>query len=310
MQNQPLVSVAVITYNSSKTVIETLDSIYNQTYKNIELVISDDGSKDSTIEICQKWINDHKERFKRIEIVSAPKNTGVSANYNRASKACHGEWVKDCDGDDLLLPDCVQTFVNFITEHQDVVYVFSKGQCFGADAEYVKKLSQNFDCDFFSWEKEKQLDYLYLCGSPIFSSSAFYNRQKCIDLNFDNDERIPNYEDRPKWIRLIEQDIPHAYINKELIGYRISGSSISTTSGGSKVFSQSMALFDKYYRIPYVEKAGFKYYAFRHKLVNKKHLSGSLYWKIVCKLADICLGKTPEWSRGFNISFAYCIVSI
>lgn len=305
--NMLLVSVDVVTYKSADTIIETLDSIFAQTYPHLELIVSDDCSPDNTVEIVRKWMNEHKKRFVRTEIITVDENTGVTANYNRASDACRGAWIKDCDGDDLLLPDCVQTYVDFITEHPEVVYVFSKGRCFGADKEYVNRMAKHFDCDFFSWDKKKQLDYLYLCGAPIFSSSAFYNRQKCIDLNFNNDERIPNYEDRPKWIRLIEQDIPHAYINEELICYRISGSSISTTSGGSKVFSHSMALFDKYYRIPYIEKAGYKYYAFRHRLVNKKHLTGSLFWKIVCKLADICLGKTPEWTRGFDISFAYWI---
>ena len=307
MDKLPLVSICIVTYKSANTITETLDSVYAQTYPRLELIVSDDFSPDNTVYVVRQWMEAHKERFERMELITVPKNTGVSANYNRASDACLGDWVKDCDGDDLLLPDCVQSNIDFITEHPDVVYVFSKGRCFGIDKEYVKIQASQFDCDFFGWKKQKQLDYLYLCGSPIFSSSAFYNRQKCIELNFNNDERIPNYEDRPKWIRLIEQNIPLAYINKELICYRITGSSISTTIGGSKVFSHSMALFDKYYRIPYIEKAGYKYYAFRHRLVNKKHLTGSLFWKFVCKLADICLGKTPEWTRGFDISFAYWI---
>ena len=52
----PLVSVVIITYNSEKTIIETLESIKNQTYKNIELIISDDFSKDNTVEICKQCI--------------------------------------------------------------------------------------------------------------------------------------------------------------------------------------------------------------------------------------------------------------
>jgi alpha-1,3-rhamnosyltransferase len=87
-KEQPLVSVRVITYNSSKTVIETLDSIYNQTYPNIELIISDDCSKDDTVAICREWVNQHKERFARTEILTVPQNTGVSANINRSEKAC------------------------------------------------------------------------------------------------------------------------------------------------------------------------------------------------------------------------------
>lgn len=302
---KPLVSVAVVTYNSSATIIETLDSIATQTYQNLELIVSDDCSTDNTIELVRAWISEHKERFVRSELLTVTKNTGVSANYNRAASACKGEWVKDLDGDDLLLPNCVQTYVDFITNNTEIVYVFAKGKCFGTDEKYVEQLSKHFATDFFDWDKKKQLDYLYLCGSPIFSSSAFYNRKSCINLGFKNDERIPNYEDRPKWIRIIENDIPHAYIPKETICYRISGSSISTTVGGSKVFSQSMALFDKYYRIPYIERNGYRWYAFRHKLVNRKRISQNLIWKIICKGMDLMFGKEPDWTKGFSIHFTY-----
>lgn len=56
MIKNPLVSVIVITYNSSKYVLETLNSVAAQTYDNIELIISDDCSKDNTVEICRNWL--------------------------------------------------------------------------------------------------------------------------------------------------------------------------------------------------------------------------------------------------------------
>ena len=52
----PVVSVVIITYNSSNTIIETLESIKSQTYNNIELVISDDNSSDNTLSVCYEWI--------------------------------------------------------------------------------------------------------------------------------------------------------------------------------------------------------------------------------------------------------------
>ncbi len=53
---ETLVSIVVITYNSAKFILETLESSKAQTYKNIELIISDDCSTDNTVEICQQWI--------------------------------------------------------------------------------------------------------------------------------------------------------------------------------------------------------------------------------------------------------------
>ena len=62
-ESQPVVTVSVSTYNSSKYVVETLESIKAQTWKNIILQISDDCSTDNTIELCRNWIEQNKERF-------------------------------------------------------------------------------------------------------------------------------------------------------------------------------------------------------------------------------------------------------
>ena len=111
MNNQPLVSVLVITYNSAKFVLETLESIKAQTYQNIELIISDDCSTDNIVELCQKWVEENKERFVRTQIITSDLNTGVSANGNRGRDACQGEWIKGIAGDDLLMPNCVEDCV-------------------------------------------------------------------------------------------------------------------------------------------------------------------------------------------------------
>src|SRR5450759_2313112 len=100
--DQPLVSIIVVTYNSSKYVLETLESAKAQTYQNIELVVSDDCSTDDTVEICRKWIEENNDRFVRTTLVTSPENKGIPANCNRGIKASKGEWIKLIAGDDLL----------------------------------------------------------------------------------------------------------------------------------------------------------------------------------------------------------------
>ena len=107
LEKQPLVSIIVITYNSSKYVLETLESAKAQTYQNIELIVSDDCSIDNTVEICREWIENNKERFVRTELITAEKNTGIPANCNRGVKAAQGEWVKLIAGDDILYNNCI-----------------------------------------------------------------------------------------------------------------------------------------------------------------------------------------------------------
>jgi len=113
---QPLVSVRVLTYNSSEYIVETLNSVYNQSYNNIELVVSDDCSKDNTVGICQEWIDNHKSRFVRVVYLTSPVNTGVCANSKRSMDATTGEWIKGIGGDDLLTHNAIEQFVSFCEE--------------------------------------------------------------------------------------------------------------------------------------------------------------------------------------------------
>ena len=71
MDSNILVSVNVVTYNSSKTVLETLESIKSQTYERLELIVTDDHSKDDTVQVCQKWIAENQNRFVRAKLVTS-----------------------------------------------------------------------------------------------------------------------------------------------------------------------------------------------------------------------------------------------
>lgn len=226
--NQPLVSVSVVTYNSSKTVVETLDSILNQTYENLELIVSDDCSTDNTIEICHDWIEAHKERFVRTELLTVAENTGVSANLNRAVDACRGEWVKDIAGDDELLPDCIETYVDYVYRNPESVCVFAKVEIFGGTEEDRVYWEDYFSIEqeFFTWSNEEQYDYLTLVGNHIPAATAFYNKEKFNKLGVRNDERIPFLEDRPKWINLLKAGAHFDYIDKVTARYRLSDSSL------------------------------------------------------------------------------------
>ena len=109
--NKPLVSVVVLTYNSSQYVIETLESIKAQTYNNLELIITDDCSEDSTVTLCRDWICVNNNRFVRAELIVSKVNTGIPANCNRGCRAARGEWFKEIAGDDILLEECMNPFL-------------------------------------------------------------------------------------------------------------------------------------------------------------------------------------------------------
>lgn len=124
---EKLVSVPILTYNSSQFIEETLESIFHQTYENIQLIVSDDCSKDNTVAIVEEWCNQPrvKERFADIKIITVPKNTGIPANYNRCIKASDAEWIKAISGDDALMPNCIADNLDFVTNNKEVKVLYS-----------------------------------------------------------------------------------------------------------------------------------------------------------------------------------------
>lgn len=293
--NNQLVSIPVITYNSATTVIDTLESIKAQTYPNIELIISDDCSKDNTIALCSDWVKQNKKRFKRIEFITIEKNAGVSANFNRAEGVCNGEWVKPIAGDDLLLPNCIQDSVDYVIGHPDTIYLFGKMEGFGRPKEDVEEyLTRCFDYSFFELSAEEQYNWLIFKGNCVPAPTLFYNRIRVKELGIINDERIPLVEDYPKWMNITKRGIQLRFIEKFLVRYRLSDNSISTTTTPSLRAKQSSALIYIYYKF----KPRFKYYKSPIKKLGevRKYIHaantawGGWFWNSVTAL-DMCLAK-------------------
>ena len=228
MENSPLVSIAVITYNSSKYVLETLESIKAQTYQNLELIVSDDCSTDNTVALCKDWIHSNQSRFVRTVLLESPVNTGVSGNGNRARNACNGEWIKGIAGDDLLMPHCIKTYIEYVERYPGTFFIFSRIKPFGVDEETIRVFeTQVFDYSFFALSAKQQHDSLVYKGTCIPAPTFFYNSQRMKYLGVRNDERIPMLEDGPKWINITEKGDKLDFIDDYLVKYRLSPNSLS-----------------------------------------------------------------------------------
>lgn len=288
----PLVSVAVITYNSAKTVIETLESIHNQTYQNLELIISDDCSKDDTVSVCRDWVETHKDRFVRTEIITAPQNTGVTANYKRASENCRGEWIKEIDGDDLLLPDCLKIYMQYIKDHPESIYLFGKVEVFGTNLEKVNDFADRiFDNSFFFLPQEQQYEWLITrLSQPIASVTSFYNKEKVDKLGIVYDTRIPMLEDWPRWIQLAEKGVEFHFVDTVIAKYRVSGD-VSICSGTvyTSSFMRSLALMYIYYQYIPAQKFLGKRKAWARYVECQKRVSESKLWSVLYALIQFLL---------------------
>jgi len=246
--NLPLVSVPVIVYNSAKTVIDTLDSIYNQTYPNIELIVSDDWSTDNTVEICRQWIEEHKDRFVRTELLTVEKNTGISANCNRAQEACQGEWVKGIAGDDLLLEDCVETFLTYVQNNPSAHFLFSPIKVIGGDLYVISEYEKMFrdrSILLSTQDRVKQLQSI-IWGVLPAAPSLFYHRTTFSSLGLRNDENIAMIEDWPKWINILKAGEKFYFVNNPTVVYRLGGISTSQDWMSLKAYSSQRKLYTQY----------------------------------------------------------------
>lgn len=106
----PLVSIVLATYNGEKFIRQQLDSVIHQTYHQLEITISDDGSTDNTWDILKEYqVSDSRIRIMRNE-----KNLGYTRNFERAIQITQGEYVAICDQDDIWRPEKIETLMRHI----------------------------------------------------------------------------------------------------------------------------------------------------------------------------------------------------
>jgi|GEM_PF-410705 len=114
----PLVSVVTCSYNNSRFVIETLDSIKDQTYSNIELVIVDDCSTDNSVELINEWLKSYQGKY---HFLRQDRNLGGSKPYNIGLRQAMGKYYCTVDTDDVLLPDKITNQVALLEATDDTV---------------------------------------------------------------------------------------------------------------------------------------------------------------------------------------------
>ena len=109
----PLVSIVVATYNGERFLQEQLDSIVNQTYPNLEIVIVDDASKDGTVAILDQYA----ASFVNIRVYKAEQNQGFIKNFQKGMLLCQGDYIALSDQDDIWLPEKISKLMDVRGDH-------------------------------------------------------------------------------------------------------------------------------------------------------------------------------------------------
>jgi glycosyltransferase involved in cell wall biosynthesis len=214
---RPLVSIFIPVYNSSKYVDEAIRSAQNQTYKNLEIVISDDASTDGS-EVKLKQL---ASKDSRIKLFIQEKNLGVTKNCNFLLKQCHGEYICFTAGDDVLAPECIERGVNEMNLNKDIAILFHSVKYIDSNSNLIKNnirsLPKHYGLlkDFLKKGINIPINGMIVRGSFL--------------MNCKFNESMPNASDFSLiWCILDKKEARFLYLNKVLSYYRIHEKSITS----------------------------------------------------------------------------------
>lgn len=239
------VSVIIPMYNSSKYIVECVNSVINQTYKNLEIILVDDKSNDSTL----KKVNRIKD--KRIKIIKLKKNVGAAEARNKGIEASTGDYICFLDSDDYWKLDKVEKQVKFI---RDKVFIYSEYQYLRKNHTHIARVPESLTY--------KEL----LKNSAIFTSTVMLNMKYLTK----EDIYMPNIrmgQDYGSWYKILKK-IDKAYGIQEVLSvYRVGNRSLS--SNKLKATKRTWNLY-KMEKIPFFKRIYYLlwhiYYAIKRRV--------------------------------------------
>lgn len=285
--NKPLVSIIIPCYNHEKFLDDCMWGLLHQTYDNMELLICDDCSGDSSYDKICSYKKSLEEHFKRVVLKQNESNLGITKNLNQMLNEVHGEFVKIIASDDVLLPNAIEVYVdNALTNNGTCVLV--------SNGKKIKESScaPEFEvlCDVYDaapeFKRDNMIEHL-MNSNPIFAPGVFMPYGIYEKCGF-YDEQIA-IEDLEYWMRIITgSSYEFRYIDESLVYYRLNENSISSYSVNGKLekrrimmHTSEMAILEKYrdyidkskYAKTYLEKIIDEWvFANENKLDNIKKL--------------------------------------
>ena len=206
-----LVSVIMPIYNAEKCLIETLNSIFSQDYKNIEIILVDDCSKDNSA----KMITDFQKGHPEIVYYLQEKNMGAGAARNKALELSKGQYVAFLDSDDIWMP-------NKVSRQIELMKV--KNSPFSYTA--IEMMDENSETIKGKRNIRETCDYKYLLHNTIIATSSVV-----IDRTVLGDFRMPlrrGGQDYATWLMLLRDGAVACGINEALVRYRVASGSLSS----------------------------------------------------------------------------------
>lgn len=209
----PLVSVCIPVFNHSDFVAECIESVIAQSYKNIELIIIDDGSTDVSCSIVERYIDACETRFRRFKYISRP-NVGVSETLNEGLRWSKGKYFCGLASDDIIFPDKTSSLVNYLENYSSTVAVFGSVYLIDENSKKIGKRIANASYNF---------EDIFLLRAELPAPAALIRLEALNSVGgFDSNTKV---EDWDMWLKLSNGTHSNiAVIPGLLAGYRVHSS--------------------------------------------------------------------------------------
>ncbi|WP_406685338.1 glycosyltransferase family 2 protein [Seonamhaeicola sp. MEBiC1930] len=206
------VSIITPTYNSERFIEDTIKSVINQTYKDWELIIIDDNSTDTTIEIVSRFSN----RNSNIRLIKNKKNSGAAFSRNKGIKEAKGDFIAFLDADDLWKPEKLEKQISFMQINNCKV-CYSSYELMNEEGELLNK--QISALQTLSYKKLLKSNY-------VGNLTGIYNAKSLGKITSIN---LRKRQDWLIWLEAIKKSgKPAMGIKESLAIYRVRESSVSS----------------------------------------------------------------------------------
>lgn len=223
MSLSPLVSICIPTYNAEAFIAETIAAALAQTYAPIEIIISDDGSSDRTVEIARQLLDGKGVGFK----LSTHERFGIAANWNTCITMSEGKYVKFLFQDDTIAPDCVAQMVELAEQDPEIGLVFARRDIINSDGTQLDRLYVDITKGWTNLSAIQSGQSLLAdpklleppfnkIGEPtaVSIAKAVFDKVGLFDLN------LVQVLDLDMWLRIM-QHYKIGYIDRSLAGFRV-----------------------------------------------------------------------------------------
>lgn len=270
MNNSPLVSVIIPVYNAERFVESAVRSIMNQTYTNLEILVTDDCSTDGSFEILQRLASEDS----RITLYRNEANLKIVGTLNSLVAAASGKYIARMDADDISLPTRIEKQVAFLESNPDYALC-------GTNAWHIDENGRRIgrSCLPESFEENK----FFLQFYSTFYHPTVMLRSEIYKQNL-YDEKFLYAEDYELWARLVfEKGICSANLDECLLKYRINQQGISKKNAERQACTAARA-FERYVVMSAEETAFHKNIFFLHERPvrkNETHLLKTVKLKLL-----------------------------